>query len=494
MYKVLVANRDEYDTKGIEWLLKSSMNAWQVESAQNEAGLIKKLETFQPDLLIFELDLINEESFGSFLKTTQIIGPDLIALTMEATFSQAKRAIDMGVSDLILKPISADILLKSARKIHRRNQMISRTAEQKSSQKAEKDFNYQDLFIEESNSAEPLVSIGIKTKNPLELPKLFKFLESYTFQKTVHYFILNDMILIIAEKSDVAWKEESLRFMRDWQETSAEQIAISIYTGKEGSGTVRSHYLANRKLMELTFYRGFNQVIEESSLPKWLSIDPFLTPEEQSRWIDFLNQSDLEALKSWFYEEFLILADPYPEPGLIRIRLTSILAQIRRHMKTFRLADGDMEKEYLRLFQTILYSPLIYQVINEMISFISFVFETIRSDKKLKLELTDRVLFFIETNYWDPKVTLERAAEYADRNPNYISSMLAKKCGKSFRELLNETRIRQSAKLLMESEISIKEIASVCGFRNQQYFNKVFSKIKGMPPNQFRKSMHKTSV
>ncbi|MEK3820905.1 MULTISPECIES: response regulator transcription factor [Cytobacillus] len=494
MYKVLVANRDEYDTKGIEWLLKSSMNAWQVESAQNESGLIKKLETFQPDLLIFELDLINEESYGSFLKTTQIIGPDLIALTMEATFSQAKRAIDMGVSDLILKPISADILLKSARKIHRRNQMISRTAAKKSSQKAEKDFNYQDLFIEESNSAEPLVSIGIKTKNPLELPKLFKFLESYTFQKTVHYFILNDMILIIAEKSDVAWKEESLRFMRDWQETSAEQIAISIYTGKEGSGTVRSHYLANRKLMELTFYRGFNQVIEESSLPKWLSIDPFLTPEEQSRWIDFLNQSDLEALKSWFYEEFLILADPYPEPGLIRIRLTSILAQIRRHMKTFRLADGDMEKEYLRLFQTILYSPLIYQVINEMISFISFVFETIRSDKKLKLELTDRVLFFIETNYWDPKVTLERAAEYADRNPNYISSMLAKKCGKSFRELLNETRIRQSAKLLMESEISIKEIASVCGFRNQQYFNKVFSKIKGMPPNQFRKSMHKTSV
>ncbi|MGA5688646.1 helix-turn-helix domain-containing protein [Cytobacillus pseudoceanisediminis] len=494
MYKVLVANRDEYDTKGIEWLLKSSMNAWQVESAQNETGLITKLETFQPDLLIFELDLINEESYGSFLKTTQIIGPDLIALTMEATFSQAKRAIDMGVSDLILKPISADILLKSARKIHRRNQMISRTAEQNSSQKADKDFNYQDLFIEESDSAESLVSIGIKTKNPLELPKLFRFLESYTFQKTVHYFILSDMILIIAEKSDVAWKEESLRFMRDWQETSAEQIAISIYTGKEDSGTVRSHYLANRKLMELTFYRGFNQVIEESSLPKWLAIDPFLTPEEQSRWIDFLNQSDLEALKSWFYEEFLILADPYPEPGLIRIRLTSILAQIRRHMKTFRLADGDMEKEYLRLFQTILYSPLIYQVINEMISFISFVFETIRSDKKLKLELTDRVLFFIETNYWDPKVTLERAAEYADRNPNYISSMLAKKCGKSFRELLNETRIRQSAKLLMESEISIKEIASVCGFRNQQYFNKVFSKIKGMPPNQFRKSMHKTSV
>ncbi|KON90350.1 hypothetical protein AF332_17605 [Sporosarcina globispora] len=494
MYKVLVANRDEYDTKGIEWLLKSSMNGWQIESAQDETELIRKLESLQPDLLIFELDLINEERFISFIKTIQIIGPDLIALTMEATFSQAKRAIDMGVSDLILKPISADILLKSARKIHRRYQMNNRIAERMPSQKAEKVFNYQELFLEGPHPAEPCVSIGIKTENPLELPKLYKFLESYPFQKTVHSFILSDMVLIVAEKTNAAWKEESVRFMRDWQETSAEQVAISICTGQQDHNTVRGHYLANRKLMELTFYRGFNQIIEENSSPEWQSIDPFLSPEEQSRWIDFLNQSDLEGIKSWFHEEFLVLAEPYPEPGLIRIRLTSILAQIRRHMKTFRLAGGEMEKEYLRLFQTILYSPLIYRVISEMISFISYIFETIRSDKKLKLELTDRVLFFIETNYWDSAVTLERAADYADRNPNYISSLLAKKYGKSFRELLNETRIRQSAKLLIESEMSIKEIASVCGFRNQQYFNKVFSKIKGMPPNQFRKGMFKTSV
>ncbi|EWG10132.1 AraC family transcriptional regulator [Cytobacillus firmus] len=493
MYKVLVANRDEYDTKGIEWLLKSSMNAWEVESAEDEAGLIKKLETFQPDLLIFELDLIKEDRYSSFLKTIQIIGPDLIALTMEATFSQAKRAIDMGVADLILKPISADILLKSARNIHRRQKLKTPAAVKSSGMITDKAFNYQDIFLEASEPEEPFLSIGIKTENVLELPMLYEFLESYAFQKKADYFILSDMVLIISENSGVSWKEESVRFMRNWQETSSEPIAISIYTAQEGPNTLKSHYDANRKLMELTFFRGFNQVIEENLLPAWLSIDPFLTPEEQSSWIDFLNQADLEGIKSWFSKEFLILEDPYPEPGLIRIRLTSILAQIRRHMKTFRLADGEMEKEYLRLFQTILYSPLIYRIINEMISFISYVFETIRSDKKLKLDLTDRVQFFIETNYWDSSVTLERAAEYADRNPNYISSMLAKKCGKSFRELLNETRIRQSSKLLLESEMTIKEISSACGFRNQQYFNKVFSKIKGMPPNQFRKSLHKTS-
>lgn len=494
MYKVLVANRDEYDTKGIEWLLKSSMNAWELESAEDEAGLIKKLETFQPDLLIFELDLIKEDGYSSFLKTIQIIGPDLIALTMEATFSQAKRAIDMGVADLILKPISADILLKSARNIYRRQMMKSAAAVNNSTIVTEKTFNYQDIFLESPEPEEPFLSIGIKTENIFELPKLYDFLESYAFHKQVDYFILSDMVLIIAENSGVSWKEESVRFMRNWQETSAEPIALSIYTAQEGPNTLKSHYDANRKLMELTFFRGFNQVIEEAAIPKWLSIDPFLTPEEQSSWIDFLNQADLETIKSWFSKEFLILEDPYPEPGLIRIRLTSILAQIRRHMKTFRLADGEMEEEYLRLFQTILYSPLIYRIINEMISFISYIFESIRSDKKLKMDLSDRVQFFIETNYWDSSVTLERAAEYADRNPNYISSILAKKCGKSFRELLNETRIRQSAKLLLESEMSIKEISAVCGFRNQQYFNKVFSKIKGMPPNQFRKSLHKTSL
>lgn len=493
MYKVLVANRDEYDTKGIVWLLKSSMPAWRVESAEDESEMINKLESFQPDLLVFELDLINEISYSSFIKTIQIIRPDLIALTMEATFSQAKRAIDMGVADLILKPISADALLKSARKVQRLAQLNGRYSEQKPGMN-EKDFRYQDLFLEGFCPAKPFITLGIKTEDPNELPNLYSFLNDYPFQKAVRSFILSDMVLLVAELADFAWKEECIRLMRDWQEKSSVQIAISIFAGEEDNSTIRSHYLANQKLMELTFYTGFNQVIESYSLPKWHSIDPFLSPEEQSTWIDFLNQSDLEGIKSWFHKEFLVLAEPYPDPGLIRIRLTSILAQIRRHMKTFRLSSGDTEKEYLRLFQTILYSPLIYRIIKEMIHFISFIFETIRSDKKLKLDLADRIVFFIETNYWDPAVSLERAAEYADRNANYISTILAKKCGKSFRELLNETRIRQSAKLLLESEMSIKEIAAICGFSNQQYFNKVFSKIKGMPPNQFRKNMQKASI
>ncbi|MBT2689466.1 DNA-binding response regulator [Bacillus sp. ISL-47] len=494
MYKVLVANRDDYDTKGIEWLLKSSMPAWQVETAEDETEMIEKIESFQPNLLILELDMIDENSYGSFIKTIQIIRPDVIALTMEATFSQAKRAIDMGVADLILKPISADTLLKSARKIHRQAQLDGRFSKQKPKVKTEEGYQYQDLFLESTASAKSFVTIGVKPENPRELPKLYSFLKGYSFQKSIRSFILSDMVLLVTEQASFAWKEESIRFMRDWQETSAVLIAISIYTGREGNSTIRSHYLANRKLMELTFYAGFNQVIEGDSIPEWHSIDPFLTPDEQSIWIDFLNQSNIEGIKSWFHQEFLILADPYPDPGLIRIRLTSILAQIRRHMKTFRLSGENIEKEYLLLFQTILYSPLIYRIIKEMIRFISFIFETIRSDKKLKLDLADRILFFLETNYWDPTVSLEKAAEYADRNANYISSVLAKKCGKSFRELLNETRIRQSAKLLIESEMSIKEIAAVCGFSNQQYFNKVFSKIKGMPPNQFRKSMQKASV
>ncbi|GLB60730.1 AraC family transcriptional regulator [Cytobacillus sp. NCCP-133] len=494
MYKVLVANRDQYDTNGIEWLLKSSMPAWQVESAGDGSIMIGKLESFQPDLLIFELELINENSYASFLKTLQIIRPDLIALTMEATFSQAKRAIDIGAADLILKPISADALLKSARKIQRLAHQKGQNDEQAPGPKKDEDFQYQDLFLENPSSPKPFITIGIKTENPNELPDLYSFQKNYPFQKVVRSFILSDMVFLIAEPTGLAWREESIRFMRDWQETSTTPIAISIFEGDGENRTIRNHYLANRKLMELTFYTGYNQVIEGDSILKWHTIDPFLTPEEQSTWIDFLNQSHLEEIKSWFNQEFLVLTEPYPDPGLIRIRLTSILAQIRRHMKTFRLSGEETEKEYLRLFQTILYSPLIYRIIKEMILFISFIFDAIRSDNKLKLDLADRIVFFIETNYWDPTISLERAAEYTDRNANYISSILAKKCGKSFRELLNDTRIRQSAKLLAESEMSIKEIASICGFSNQQYFNKVFSKIKGIPPNQFRKNMQKASV
>ncbi|MDV2687534.1 AraC family transcriptional regulator, partial [Alkalihalophilus lindianensis] len=78
-------------------------------------------------------------------------------------------------------------------------------------------------------------------------------------------------------------------------------------------------YLQTRKMLELTYYKGYRQVIEAEYKQEWVHIDPLLTPPEQRTWVDMLTNFSLEKIKTWLYNEFLQVNDPYPDPGLVRI-------------------------------------------------------------------------------------------------------------------------------------------------------------------------------
>jgi len=62
-----------------------------------------------------------------------------------------------------------------------------------------------------------------------------------------------------------------------------------------------------------------------------------------------------------------------------------------------------------------------------------------------------------------------------------------KKCtGKTFVEYVNDIRIGYASKWLIERDLSISEIAFMCGFNSIANFNRVFRKNKGSTPTQYR--------
>lgn len=52
---------------------------------------------------------------------------------------------------------------------------------------------------------------------------------------------------------------------------------------------------------------------------------------------------------------------------------------------------------------------------------------------------------------------------------------------------VNKLRIDKAANLLLHSDDKIGDIAFQCGFNNNNYFNRVFRRMKGMTPGKFRK-------
>jgi YesN/AraC family two-component response regulator len=99
--------------------------------------------------------------------------------------------------------------------------------------------------------------------------------------------------------------------------------------------------------------------------------------------------------------------------------------------------------------------------------------------------LVQSTIQYMNTHFFE-KITLNDVARKLGKNPSYISDKVNKETGLSFNANLNQIRIKESKQLLTHTQKSIHDIAIAVGFDYQNHFAKVFKKIVGVTPVQYR--------
>ena len=94
---------------------------------------------------------------------------------------------------------------------------------------------------------------------------------------------------------------------------------------------------------------------------------------------------------------------------------------------------------------------------------------------------------YIRANYSSP-LTLEAVAKHINISPTYFSKKFKAATGFGYREYLVNVRLQEAARLLLETKLSITEIALKCGFNDSNYFGDVFRRAKGISPMSYRKN------
>lgn len=84
-------------------------------------------------------------------------------------------------------------------------------------------------------------------------------------------------------------------------------------------------------------------------------------------------------------------------------------------------------------------------------------------------------------------LTLDRVSDSVHISKNYLSYLFPRYTGHSFSHYLRIARINKSKDLLVNTDLSLMDIALECGFNSQSYFCNVFKELEGMTPNQYRK-------
>jgi AraC-like DNA-binding protein len=126
-------------------------------------------------------------------------------------------------------------------------------------------------------------------------------------------------------------------------------------------------------------------------------------------------------------------------------------------------------------------------VTNMLQRFISFTFEF---DKVKHADAVYKVIEYIKANF-QRRMSLEEIAASTYLSKTYLSSLFKKETGYSISEYINIVRIERSKSLLLEENISIIDIANLCGFEDQSYFTKVFKHIVGITPKKYRENRGK---
>lgn len=95
------------------------------------------------------------------------------------------------------------------------------------------------------------------------------------------------------------------------------------------------------------------------------------------------------------------------------------------------------------------------------------------------------VYAYIASNFYKD-ISLESISRVANLTPPAFCRLFKQQTKKHFVEYLNEVRINNACKHLMQSNLNISEIAFECGYKTISNFNKIFKKITGLSPKEYR--------
>ena len=89
--------------------------------------------------------------------------------------------------------------------------------------------------------------------------------------------------------------------------------------------------------------------------------------------------------------------------------------------------------------------------------------------------------------------TLDEMAKALYINKNYLSSTFTKQLGQTFTQYKNTQRVALAAKIIREGEARLLDVAQQAGFDSPSHFCKVFKRVLGVTPQQY-KDVHKNTL
>lgn len=130
-----------------------------------------------------------------------------------------------------------------------------------------------------------------------------------------------------------------------------------------------------------------------------------------------------------------------------------------------------------------------YRVGGLIIYLLSFYMERFPAENNLQNHYVREACDYIEQSYAECGFGVQEVARYLKIDRTYLYRLFKNETGISIIDYILRRRIAHAEVLMLNPRLTVKDISYACGFSDQMYFSRMFKKLNGKTPTQFRETI-----
>ena len=500
------------------------------EAADGEMALPLIRKT-KPDVLITDIKM----PFMDGLSLSKIVSSELpdtkiIIISGYDDFEYARQAIELGVEQYLLKPITrmnlkkvlADLREKIEQSNSAKDYQLQYSKEMHEYEQFERRRFFEDLLsgkmqvkdiYEEANklsleltaASYNLLFFYIKEERKLDLEDAEEL--GIRQEEILYYFLRHPQYILFRQNTNTfgilvkgdrevveQYTQKAISKIAEACVLIEKQIQWYVAVGEPverlsllaDSAQNVNHYLAYRFFLPQIHILTKEVVDQYSNAQDGKTIDAVdykqLNPEIIKEFLYRGNENEVAD----FVESYLLGIAEALESRMFR---DYIILNIRFSVEGFLEETGIPRQDYQEKLEQ--FHPDVNMTSKEVGSYFQGLLSMAMEFNKRKNEdqgksVLSKVVEYIDQHYEQESLSLNEVAEYAEVSASYLSATFSQGMQVTFVEYVTQKRMEKAKKLLRTSTLSTGEVSAQVGFKDPHYFSFVFKKTQGMSPREYR--------
>lgn len=486
MYKILLVEDEAILREGVSEEL-AAMGCFHVETAANGEEALRMTGGAEYDAIVMDIRMPKMDGMELLKALSEAQNTSVkVIMSGYADFHYAKKGIEYGVSDYVVKPLAPDKIrsmgeklcrmIEEKQKKERQVELLKVKAED--SQNIWGDMIFSRMVNGEYDGEETEARLTVQgitfTDGAVRVLLLHPVAETETVEAPGSVFrISTDTVAVVTEEEE----ERVQAFAEAFLAGHGEGAVCALGSEQSGSERLKEAYISAEAALR------YAQLMEKRGLVcdvdvKSSGSNIFLDELEFRMMLALAKKAELKTWAEQVFEEI-----PLDAPRQDYYSLAIYIAMLCQK----NVCKLSAEKANILIdYENVLRLRTRKEIKAWVESLIDTSCDQIKGNTRQRSVLeVEKTKTYID-EHLSEDISMNDLAQNAYLSPNYLGKIFYEKLGMSISEYINMRRMERACELIRTGNAKIYEIAEMVGIRDPNYFSSLFKKVIGISPKEYK--------